>query len=586
MKLSEKVQNLLLAAGAALLLGALFFLYRHTEGADLLARNEVSATLRDLKNIDARWDVDLLRARTEATLAPTPVADRGPAVLRALTALDAARTALGSPALDAALPVLTPALRRKSELMGQLGTAAAAARAGLDGLLRNAGEIGSELPPQKGRGGGLEATLARLAAVAPQYFRDGQDASQKALEAALAELQAGAAGLPDALRLKAEQAHNAGLQLLKNRPAELTATGELARLTAGARLDALSFEFMEETTAALETQERYRAYLIAYATALLILVGYLVGNLRAANIGLEHRVEERTRELSEALRHLKESEAQLIQSEKMSSLGQMVAGVAHEVNTPLAYVKNSLGAVADRLPTLANAVTQAERLVALLQAGPKADPQELSAAFAQVAALTGQLKQNKVIDELKGLVNDGLFGADQMAEIVGNLKDFSRLDRSKVTSFNLNDGLNSTLMLAKHLLKSVSVERKFGEVPAVICSPSQINQVFLNLVTNAVQAMDDGRGKLTLSTRVDGEGVAVDVADSGKGIPPDVLSKIFDPFFTTKEIGKGTGLGLSISYKIVQQHGGRISVDSTPGAGTTFTVWLPLKPPAEADLAA
>ena len=146
--------------------------------------------------------------------------------------------------------------------------------------------------------------------------------------------------------------------------------------------------------------------------------------------------------------------------------------------------------------------------------------------------------------------------------------------------------MNSTLLLAKHLLKGVTVKKQFGEIPAVICSPSQVNQVFLNLITNAVQAMEGGVGTISLATRKEGNGIAVDVADSGKGIAPDVLPKIFDPFFSTKEIGKGTGLGLSISFKIVEQHGGRISVESQPGKGTRFTVWLPAKPPAEAQIIA
>jgi len=263
-----------------------------------------------------------------------------------------------------------------------------------------------------------------------------------------------------------------------------------------------------------------------------------------------------------------------------------VAGVAHEINTPLAYVKNSLGTVADKLPDIAATVERCEKLLALLQAGANADAQELTRQFAAASAQLAQLRQRKVMEELTGLVNDGLFGTGQMAEIVGNLKDFSRLDRSKVTSFNLNEGLNSTLLLAKHLLKSVTVNKQFGDIPEVTCSPSQVNQVFLNLITNAVQAMDAGRGAITLTTRGDGAGVTVEVADNGKGIPPEVLPKIFDPFFSTKEIGKGTGLGLSISYKIVQQHGGRIDVESPAGAGAKFTVWLPLKPPAEAELAA
>jgi two-component system NtrC family sensor kinase len=265
----------------------------------------------------------------------------------------------------------------------------------------------------------------------------------------------------------------------------------------------------------------------------------------------------------------------------MSSLGQMVAGVAHEINTPLAYVKNSLGSVADKLADLDEAIAQCERLLALLQAGDRADPGELSSQFGQVSATIARLRQERVTQELGDLVKDGLYGTGQMAEIVGNLKDFSRLDRSKVTSFNLNDGLNSTLLLAKHMLKSIKIEKRFGEVPPIVCSPSQMNQVFLNLITNAAQAMDAGGGTIALATSREGDGVSVEVADNGRGIPADVLPKIFDPFFSTKEIGKGTGLGLSISYKIVKQHGGRIDVQSQPGTGTRFTVWLPVQPPAE-----
>jgi signal transduction histidine kinase len=286
--------------------------------------------------------------------------------------------------------------------------------------------------------------------------------------------------------------------------------------------------------------------------------------------------------LLDALKHLKESEAQLIQSEKMSSLGQMVAGVAHEINTPLAYVKNSLGQVSEQLPGIGNALDHCDMLLELLKAGD--DPEGLSREFQQTTNHIGALKQQHVIEELSTLVKDGLFGTGQVSEIVGNLKNFSRMDRSKVSHANLNESLNSTLLLAKHLLKSVTVNKDFGKIPDITCASSQVNQVFLNLVTNAVQAMPGERGTLTLTTRADGDGVAVDVEDNGAGIPQEVISRIFDPFFTTKEVGKGTGLGLSISYKIIQQHGGKISVNSKPGSGTKFTVWLPLIPPAEAQL--
>ena len=586
MNKAETLHNLLFGLGALAMVAALAFLYDKTQAVDLRGQNEIQGLLRELKEIDGRWDVDVLQSRLELGTAAMPMTNRTAAANKALQNLAVALQTTTSPAVSAALPDLRAAILQKADAVEKFKAANAGAKAGLEGLLRNSAELGAQLAELKVRPPALDAALTRLASAAPQYYWLAQDAQRAGVESALHELQNSGAALPELARIKAEQARNAGLNLLAQKPVELELAAKLAFLTSGPRLDALTFSFNRELEATLQDKERFRVYLIAYAGALLIVLGYLGGKLKAANVGLEHRVQERTRELSEALKHLKESEAQLIQSEKMSSLGQMVAGVAHEINTPLAYVKNSLGTVADKLPDLGGAIANCEKLLALLQSGGNANPDQLARQFAQVTAQIAQLKQQRVMDELTGLVKDGLYGTGQMAEIVGNLKDFSRLDRSKVTSFNLNEGLNSTLLLAKHLLKSVTVNKQFGEIPSIICSPSQVNQVFLNLITNAAQAMEAQQGAITLTTRGETGGVAVEVADNGKGIPPDVLPKIFDPFFSTKEIGKGTGLGLSISYKIVQQHGGRIAVDSKVGTGTKFTVWLPLKPPAEAELAA
>ena len=272
----------------------------------------------------------------------------------------------------------------------------------------------------------------------------------------------------------------------------------------------------------------------------------------------------------------------LVQSEKMSSLGQMVAGIAHEVNTPLAYVKASLEAVNQRLPDTAGLAQATDRLLALLSE-EGADEQALAAQFAEVRRLVDALQAGGSAEDLAASVRDGLHGIGQIGEIVSNLRDFSRLDRSRNADYDLREGIESTLRIAQANLKDRRIEKAYGDVPHVSCSPSQINQVLLNLINNAAQATSEEGGTITLRTAMrDPEHVTIEVGDNGHGIPAEVLPRIFDPFFTTKEVGKGTGLGLSISYQIVERHGGRLEVESTPGVGTRFTIVLPVKAQAGA----
>lgn len=576
MNRTEILQNILLVMAALASITALVFFYQKTQAVDLREQNEVFELISELRVIDNRWDFEVQRARNESGgLAALIDAAAGDKALRSITRI-AQRTT--SRVLRAGLTDLRRDIQLKAELVEKFKVENSGSKEALQAVLKNVAELQAKSAARKSPPVTLTQALSQLAAVAPQYYMQAQGGLGASLEAAAIQLRTA----PDDWRDRVVQIDVAVHGMLAHRPVEQELFSRLEVLTSGPRLVSMALAYNSELEDIFEEKERYRIYLIYYSGALLILLAYLGFKIKAANQRLEHRVIERTHELSEAMKHLKESETQLIQSEKMSSLGQMVAGVAHEINTPLAYVKNSLGAVAEQLPAISGTLEHCEKLIALLKAGD--NPDELSREFAHSSTQIAQLRQQHVIEELSGLVKDGLYGTGQVADIVGNLKNFSRLDRSKVTSFNLNEGLESTLLLAKHLLKTVTVDKRFGAIPAITCSPSQVNQVFLNLVTNAAQAMPDGRGKITLTTRVDGEGVAVDVADDGSGMPPEVMKKIFDPFFTTKEIGKGTGLGLSISYKIVQQHGGRISVESKVGAGTKFTVWFPLKASHEAEL--
>ncbi len=408
----------------------------------------------------------------------------------------------------------------------------------------------------------------------------------------VASLRAASVATDPALGVVAGGAQAAAETYLNARVAEAEAWRKFSFLTVGSRIDLAARNLSKSIEETLDDKERWRVYLFAYAGALLIGVGYLATRvlatqqaLRNANEDLEKRVSERTRDLSQTLKRLKESEAQLVQSEKMSSLGQMVAGVAHEINTPLAYVKNSVATARDRMPDLHGMIEQAERLLAILRA-ESPDPDELNAAFGALETLIARLRAERAIEDLDTLTGDGLHGIEQIAELVANLKNFSRLDRSKVASFNVNDGVHATLLIARPNLRKIDVEKHLGDVPSITCSPSQVNQVLLNLINNSAQAIDKPRGLITVTTRPLGtQAVAIDVEDNGKGIAPEALPKIFDPFYTTKEVGKGTGLGLSIAYKIVSQHGGKIDVRSTQGVGTTVTVTLPVEPPPELAMA-
>ncbi len=585
---------------ALLLVGVLAFLYLMSESGELRRQPQISAYLGQLRDIDSGWNRSVAAARSDSVQTSAGFPEQFGRLQSVLGRLQADTVALGSESLNEGVRSLREEFNAKQAQVEKFKNGIDALRSLLrtvQGEIVAAREEARRLAPVapvalRPRIVALDGQLLSLNAELFRLYVQPDDAARQSVQALLQAAAEPAVGLPEALRDRLLTVAEPVGEILRQEQALSQLAQQIDLAPTAPRISSLSNAFDVQFQAISDEKERYRVYLVFYSAALLVFLAYVVWQLgrsyakinqtnealKAVNETLEHRVEDRTKELSEALKHLKESETMLIQTEKMSSLGQMVAGIAHEINTPLAYVKSSLATLKERMPEVENIVGESTKLMGMLERGDASDEQ-LSEQFARVSGIATRFQEEEMAGNLEELSVDALHGIDQISEIILNLKNFSRLDRSKVSRFDLNEGLESTLVIARNLVKHKTVIRRFGEIPLIECSPSQMNQVFLNLVTNAAQATsDDESGEITITTGMAPNGqVRVDVADNGHGIPEKVIAKIFDPFFTTKDVGKGTGLGLSIAYKIVQEHGGRIEVRSKIGLGTLFTVFLPVK---------
>ncbi len=281
-------------------------------------------------------------------------------------------------------------------------------------------------------------------------------------------------------------------------------------------------------------------------------------------------LEETSRAEREAHELLKRTQSQLVQSEKLSSLGQMVAGVAHEINNPLAFVSNNVAVLQRDFRGVAD-------LLALYQKLDPASDAERDDLRRQIRELAEQIDLEYCMSNLPDLLSRSREGLRRIQQIVKDLRDFARLDQSDLQEADINAGVTSTINIIQgHAKKKqVRIRTNLGQLPQVRCHPAKINQVVMNLLSNAIDASHEG-GEVSVASRADGDAILLTVSDTGSGIDPAVRERIFDPFFTTKPVGQGTGLGLSISYGIVKDHGGDITVQSTPGSGSSFTVRLPV----------
>jgi signal transduction histidine kinase len=298
-------------------------------------------------------------------------------------------------------------------------------------------------------------------------------------------------------------------------------------------------------------------------------VGEHTQELELARQTLEQRVDERTQELQAALQDLKQTQVQLIQTEKMSSLGQLVSGVAHEINNPINFIYGNL--------TYANEYTL--QLFKLLELYQQQYPTPTNVIRDQLEVIDFDF----IRADLPKVLSSMNMGTERIRKIVLSLRNFSRLDEAEMKAVDIHEGIDNTLLILNHRLKQgIEVIKKFDDLPLVPCYPAQLNQVFMNILANAIDVLLSEDTQPTKRIVIQTQKVAhnqiwVRIWNNGSGIPVDIRDKLFDPFFTTKPVGQGTGLGLSICYQIVEKHSGRIEVISEPGQGTEFAIALPIQ---------
>ena len=293
-----------------------------------------------------------------------------------------------------------------------------------------------------------------------------------------------------------------------------------------------------------------------------------IEKLRAEVICINETSKQQKHELELTLENLKLAQSQLIQSEKMASVGVMTAGIAHELNNPINFMSGNVYPLQQDLDEVFSLLEKYEQTI---------EENGLKDYFAQVDSFKKEMDFSYLIQEIYSLLKGIEEGASRSSEIIKGLRSFSRLDDEACQFYDIHEGIDSSLVLLHNKIKekNIIVRKDYGDFEGLECFPSKLNQVIMNILTNSIQAMEEGKGDLFIQTISSAIGIKIIIKDNGKGMSPEVKEHIFDPFFTTKEVGQGTGLGLSISYGIIERHNGNIDVLSAPGKGTEFIISLP-----------
>lgn len=598
MKLNARRSLLLLATGAMSLASVLVFLYWMSRSDESGTYAQARDLIRQIKQYDAQWESAVLKARTTTNYnydpLVLPLMDMK-RLWQQFHTLEGRHQKTAMPAWQTAIRDYQQAFDDKVLLVSRFKTHNAILRNSLAFLPAAADVIQVHL------GQLVDADTLRLRRITSdtydlmlsslEFAQTTTDDKAADILVGLNDLAVNKERLPVDFQVPIDTISKHIELILREQPKVDQLLEAIEAVPIAERLDVIAQMLDRDEQAALIAAQRYHFYLLVFSTLLVLLLLYMgVWLMRSyaeinrvnralvsANDELEQRVERRTQALGQASAALQREmderrllENQLVQSEKLASLGQLAAGVAHEVNNPIGFVSSNLGALDDYFGRLQN------MLKAYADAEDTLIPKGLGV---ELAKLRTEIELDYLLEDIPALIRESKDGISRVARIVKDLKDFSRVDASQDWQLaDLQQGIESTLnIVASELKHKADLVKDYQPLPQVECLPSQINQVVMNLLVNATQAMGAERGRITLRTGANDEWVWIEVADNGCGIPAESLQKIFDPFYTTKPVGQGTGLGLSLSYGIIKRHGGEIHVASEVGVGTTFRVELPIR---------
>lgn len=414
------------------------------------------------------------------------------------------------------------------------------------------------------------------------YSKRGRDVSPAVLMDLVVKIPATEDLMPEiALSRIIELANHVSTLVEEKNQTDLYLSKVLSTTSSG-QLDELYKAWNAHLSKFYQAREKFFVVILAYIIVLLLFTAYIALKLRDLYVNLDGQVAMRTSEVKKAYEELNQSEKQLMQTEKMASLGQLVAGVAHEINTPLSYITCNLDTVRSNMKDF-NVILETSRLMSAIISRKPLDKEKLSVVIKRNVIAYRDINNRGTVSGIDELLNDSTYGLNEISQLVSSLKDFSRLDTSDTSNTDIHNGLDATIKICGNLIGNRRLIKNYdADLPNVEGVPAQLNQVFMNILSNAAQATDDNDGVIEISTVVlEGENVQVTIKDNGIGMNEETSACMFDPFFTTKDVNEGTGLGLSIAYKIIKSHGGTINVKSMPGQGTEIVILLPISQQVE-----